>query len=80
MGAREVVLHIVQELVNTPDRVIVIENCGEQSSIFTINVEPGEVGQVIGKKGVHADAIRRLLTAIGGKQRRNFTLDIVEER
>ena len=34
----------------------------------------------IGKKGVHADAIRRIVHAIGGKKKKRYILEIVEER
>ena len=36
------------------------------------------MGKVIGKKGIHADAIRRLVHAIGGKTKKRYVLEILE--
>jgi predicted RNA-binding protein YlqC (UPF0109 family) len=33
---------------------------------------------VIGKKGIHADAIRRIVHAIGGKTKKRYVLEILE--
>jgi hypothetical protein len=35
-------------------------------------------GKVIGKRGVNADAMRRILHAIGGKVRRRYVLEVVQ--
>ena len=46
--------------------------------VLELHVAPEDVGKVIGKKGVHADAIRRLVHAIGGKKKRRYVLEIIE--
>ena len=38
------------------------------------------IGKVIGKRGVHADAIRRIVNAIGGKKKTRYVLEIIEDK
>ena len=80
MEVRELVEEIVKALVDNPDAVICGEVQGAHSTVLELTVAPEDIGKVIGKKGVHADAIRRLIHAIGGKKKRRFVLEIIEER
>lgn len=71
---------IVRALVDHPDDVRVTEIEGAQSCVLEVAVAPDDIGKVIGKKGVHADAIRRIVHAIGGKNRTRYVLEILENR
>ena len=64
--------------MDQPDRVRVEQVDGSHSCVLELHVAPEDVGKVIGKKGVHADAIRRLVHAIGGKKKRRYVLEIIE--
>jgi hypothetical protein len=80
MDVRELVEEIVKALVDRPDEVVCTEVEGTHSCVLELKVARSDVGKVIGKKGVHADAIRRLVHAIGGKQKKRFVLEIIEDR
>lgn len=80
MEVRELVEEIVKALVDSPDEVKCTEVEGTHSCVLELHVARDDVGKVIGKKGVHADAIRRLVHAIGGKKRKRYVLEIIEER
>ena len=80
MEVREWVEEIVKALVDHPEEVQVTQVDGSHSCVLELKVAPQDVGKVIGKKGVHADAIRRLVHAIGGKKKKRFVLEIIEER
>jgi len=80
MEVRELVEEIVKALVDHPDQVEVTEVQGTHSCVLELHVAPSDVGKVIGKRGVHADAIRRLVHAIGGKKKKRFVLEIIEDR
>lgn len=80
MDVRELVEEIVKALVDHPEEVQVTQVDGTHSCVLELKVAPQDVGKVIGKKGVHADAIRRLVHAIGGKKKKRFVLEIIEER
>ena len=80
MEVRELVEEIVKALVDHPEEVQCTEVEGTHSCVLELHVAPDDVGKVIGKKGVHADAIRRLMHAIGGKRHKRYVLEIIEER
>lgn len=70
---------IVRAIVDRPDRVSVREVEGTQAVVLELSVAPEDVGKVIGKRGIHADAIRRIVHAIGGKNRKRYLLEILEQ-
>ena len=76
---RELVEEIVKSLVDLPEEVSCTEIQGTHSCVLELRVAKSDVGKVIGKKGVHADAIRRLVHAIGGKKKRRYVLEILED-
>ena len=69
---------MAQELVDRPEEVFVTAIAGEHSLILEINTHPTDVGKLIGKRGVNADAMRELLTAVGGKLRTSVVLEIID--
>ncbi len=69
---------IARTLVDQPDEVHVKELKGPVVTILQLRVAPDEVGRVIGRHGATAEAIRVLLRAAGGKEHRNYRLEIVE--
>ena len=71
---------IVVAIVDHPEEVYIHEEEGARSSVIEINVDRDDVGKVIGKRGIHADAIRKLATAAGGKLRRRYVVEIIEDR
>jgi len=80
MEVRELVEEIVKALVDQPDQVVCTEVKGSHSCVIELKVAREDVGKVIGKRGVHADAIRRLVHAIGGKKRTRYVLEIIDDR
>jgi predicted RNA-binding protein YlqC (UPF0109 family) len=79
MEVRELVEEIVRALVDKPEEVVCTEVDGAHSCVLELQVAREDVGKVIGKKGVHADAIRRIVHAIGGKKKKRYVLEIIEE-
>ena len=71
---------IVKALVDHPDQVFVTEVEGSHSCVLELSVAPDDVGKVIGKKGIHADVIRRIVHAVGGKNKKRYVLEILENR
>ena len=69
---------IVRAIVDDPDAVVVTEIEGTHSCVLELSVAPDDVGKVIGKKGIHADAIRRIVHAVGGKTKKRYVLEILE--
>ena len=74
---QQFVEYIVKTLVNNPDKVQVERTIDEKGVLLTLTVDPDDIGRVIGKRGVTAQAIRVLLRALGTKQDARFNLKIV---
>ena len=74
---QQFVEYIVKTLVNNPDKVAVERKIDEKGVLLSLTVDPEDVGRVIGKRGVTAQAIRVLLRALGTKQDARFNLKIV---
>jgi predicted RNA-binding protein YlqC (UPF0109 family) len=70
--------YIVKALVDYPDRVVVKEIKGIATTILELGVHEGDIGKVIGKKGVTITALRTILTAAAGKEKRSITLELIE--
>ena len=74
---QQFVEYIVKTLVNNPEKVAVERTIDERGVLLTLTVDPEDVGRVIGKRGVTAQAIRVLLRALGTKQDARYNLKIV---
>ena len=75
---KELVEAIAKVLVDNPDQVQVRAIEGEQLTVFELRVHANDLGKVIGRQGRTAQAIRMILTGVGMKLRRCFTLEILE--
>lgn len=67
-------------LVDIPDNVKLSEIEGEQARVYEVTVHDSDIGKVIGRKGKTADAIRWILYAISGKERKRTILQIVDRK
>ena len=76
---QQFVEYIVKTLVNNPDKVAVERKIDEKGVLLSLTVDPSDVGRVIGKRGVTAQAIRVLLRALGTKQDARYNLKIVND-
>ena len=75
---KELVEAIAKALVDIPDQVQVRAIEGEQVTVFELRVHASDLGKVIGRQGRTARAIRTILTAVGMKLRKRFTLEILD--
>ena len=75
---KDLITNIVKALVNQPDQVSVTEVLGENTTVLELRVAKSDMGQVIGRQGRNAQAIRTILSAAAGKTRRRYVLEIVE--
>lgn len=79
MEVRELIEEIIKALVDQPDAVVVNQVQGSRSCVIELHVAREDIGKVIGKKGVHADALRTLVHAIGGKKKMRYVIEIIED-
>lgn len=67
-------------LVDAPDMVRVHETEGEQSRVYEVTVAKEDIGKVIGRGGQTADAVRWILYAIAGKEKKRTVLQVLDKR
>ncbi len=75
---KELLLAIVQSLVDKPDEVQIKEVVGEHAHVLELRVAKEDLGKVIGKGGAHASAIRTLMAAARGQEKKRYILEISE--
>ena len=75
---QEFVEYIVKELVDRPEDVQSERAVDEMGVLITLKVNPADLGQVIGRQGQTAKALRTLLRVVGAKNRARVNLKIYE--
>ena len=75
---KEILVTIAQALVDQPELVTVTEIDGRHTSILELRVAKADLGQVIGKHGNTAGALRTILRAVSAKAKKRTVLEIVE--
>lgn len=69
---------VVKSIVNNPDDVEVTRKVDEMGVLLNLKVNPEDMGQIIGRQGSTAKAIRTLLRVIGLKNHARINLKIEE--
>jgi len=75
---KQLIEDIVKSLVDQPDQVQIKEVIGEHAHVLELSVAKEDLGKVIGKGGAHATAIRTLMAAASGKEKKRYILEIIE--
>ena len=75
---KPLVMAIVQSLVDRPEEVQIKEVIGEHAHVLELRVAKEDLGKVIGKGGAHASAIRTIMAATSGKEKKRYILEIIE--
>ncbi|MGE4555057.1 MAG: KH domain-containing protein [Candidatus Paceibacterota bacterium] len=69
---------IVKSIVNNPDAVKVERKIDEMGVLLSLRVDNSDMGQIIGRKGSTAKALRTILKVVGAKNRARVNLKIEE--
>lgn len=69
---------VVKTLVDSPDAVKVNRVVDEMGVLLTLDVDPQDMGKIIGRSGNTAKAIRTLLRVVGMKNNARVNLKINE--
>lgn len=75
---QEFVEYIVKALVDNPDKVKTTRTIDEMGVLITLDIDPSDMGQVIGRQGQTAKSIRTLLKVVGAKNNARVNLKIKE--
>ncbi len=75
---RDFIEYAVRMLVDNPDDVKVERKIDEMGVLITLDVNPKDMGMVIGREGMTAKALRTLLRVIGARNSARVNLKINE--
>lgn len=73
---RQVLAYLVTALVDHPEDVAIEEVTRGEEVVFEVHVHPDDMGQIIGRSGRVAKAIRAVMRAVGRREGRRVTVDI----
>jgi len=75
---QEFLEYIVKALVDHKDEVKITRQVDEMGVLLSLKVDPEDMGQIIGKAGATARAIRNLVRIVGLKNHARVNLKIEE--
>jgi uncharacterized protein len=74
----ELLAHLARRLVDDPEAVEVTEVQREGTTVLQLRVAKDDVGQVIGRQGRIARALRAIVRASGARSHHRVVLEILE--
>ena len=74
----ELLDYLARQLVDDPDAVRVEELDGPDALVLRLHVAEGDVGQVIGRQGRIARALRTIVRASAAREGRRVLLEIAD--
>lgn len=69
---------VVKAIVNNPDDVKTTRTVDERGVLITLDINPSDMGYVIGRQGQTARSLRTLLKIVGAKNNARVNLKINE--
>jgi len=70
--------YIIKAIVNHPDDVKVTRTVDERGVLLVLDINPSDMGYVIGRQGQTARSVRTLLKIVGAKNNARVNLKINE--
>lgn len=74
----KLISYIIKELVDTKEEVRIDYDAIDDTIIFNVSVAKGEMGKIIGKNGLTANAIRGVMQAAGVKDKLNVNVEFLD--
>lgn len=75
---QEFVEYVVKAIVNNPNDVRTTRTVDERGVLITLDINPADMGYVIGRQGQTARSVRTLLKIVGAKNNARVNLKINE--
>jgi uncharacterized protein len=75
---RKLLVRLVSDLVDNRDAVSVRMTESGNSIRLLLRVDPSDLGRIIGTRGQTANSLRKILGGLGGRDGREYILDIDE--
>lgn len=68
---------IARGIVDRPDDIVIFPAAGDGFVHFEVRCDNNDVGALVGKRGIYADAIRTLMQAAGAVRNTRVTLQVM---
>jgi len=68
---------IIKAIATNPQGVVISERHDGERTVLTVQVDPADVGRVIGRQGRTINAVRTIVKAAGLKSQQQVSLDLV---
>ncbi|MGI6250756.1 MAG: KH domain-containing protein [Anaerolineaceae bacterium] len=72
--------YLVKSLVDKPEEVVIDSYESGKTIHLELQVDPDDIGRVIGKRGRVANAMRALLRVVAARQGTQVAMDVVDFR
>jgi predicted RNA-binding protein YlqC (UPF0109 family) len=76
---KELVEFMAKAMVDNPDQVEVTEIAGRDTSVIEVKVAKEDMGQIIGKKGRNAQAMRLILNAASAQLGKHVVFETIDQ-
>lgn len=76
--AIEFLEYVVGSLVDQPEEVTIDEIAANDETILELRVDDDDVGRIIGRNGSVARSLRTIVSAIGSRDDKQYTLEIID--
>ncbi len=80
MEAKEFLRLVVESLVQNISAVSIEEKHDELGTLLSLQVDPSDMGSIIGRGGKTIESIRTVLRVFGSKSGERVNLRIIEEK
>ena len=80
MEAHSFLRMVVESLVQNTSAIEITEKHDELGTLLTLQVDPSDMGSIIGRGGKTIDAIRTVLRVFGSKSGTRVNLRILEDK
>ncbi|MCX8472081.1 MAG: KH domain-containing protein [Sediminibacterium sp.] len=78
MQEKEFIEYVAKAIVDSPDDVKVTREVDNLGVLVSLDVNPNDMGKIIGREGNTAKALRTLLRVVGMKNNQKVNLKICE--
>jgi uncharacterized protein len=68
---------VIKGLVDFPDEIVIVKHESGQRVLFNVQVNPQDVGKIIGKHGQTIEAIRAVLSAGAARQGLKAAVELI---
>ncbi len=71
--------HVLGELLPSTELYTIECKVDEQGTLYSVHVDPSEMGKIIGRGGKNVEALKTLLKMLGSKTGEHLSMKVMEK-